>query len=134
MNSNSTSRSTNIDSDSNREELIGLPKFNGKYWNKGWDSIAKQARLEKDLFEMVEADIAASSQGAPVVTKKPAPAKHATLVIATITASSTAAAQKAEEDIITNLGPSFEKTLEPSSYGGDMSSCLGTDAKKSAPV
>ena len=49
MNSNSASRSTNIDSDSNREELIGHPKFNGKYWNKGCDSSAKQARLEKDL-------------------------------------------------------------------------------------
>ena len=75
MNSNFASKFTNIysDSDSDSKELIGLPVFDGKNWNKGWDSIAKQARLEKDLFEMVEADIAASLQGAPVVTKSQRP-------------------------------------------------------------
>ena len=103
MNSNVASKFTNIysDSDSDSKELIGLPVFDGKNWNKGWDSIAKQARLEKDLFEMVEADIAASLQGAPVVTKKLALTKHAIVVTARMTALS--------KGVIPNLSPSFEK-------------------------
>ena len=78
---------------------------------------------------MVDADIAASLQGATVVTKMPAPAKHdAMAVTATMTALSTAAARKAEKGISVNLCPSFEKTLKPSF------SCLDKDAKKSAPA
>jgi hypothetical protein len=64
-----------------------------------------------------------------MVTKMPAPAKHDATVVTTImTASSTAAARKAEKGVNTNLCPFFEKTLKP------LTLCLEKDAKKSAPA
>ena len=73
MNLNAASKTTNIYSDSDSDNSIGLPVFDGKTWNKGWDDIAND-RLEKALFYMVDADIAASSQWATEVAKMPAPA------------------------------------------------------------
>jgi hypothetical protein len=63
------SKSTNINIGSNSKESVDLPEFNGKNWNKSWDNIAKQARLDKALIEM---DMAASSQGVTGVTKNSA--------------------------------------------------------------
>jgi hypothetical protein len=128
MNSDTSSKCTCVYSDSNSDHLIGLPVLDGKKWNKGWDDIAND-RLEKDLFNMVDADIPASLQGATMVTKMPALAKHdATAVTAMMTPLSTAAARKAEKGVNANLCPSFKKTRKPSSL------CLDKDAKKSAPA
>ena len=128
MNSNAASKTTNVYSDSDSNNSIGLPVFDGKKWNKGWDDIANN-RLEKALSDMVDADIAASSQGATEVAKMPPPAKHDAMAeTATMTALSTAAAWKTKKGIWANLCPSFEQTLKPSS------SCLDKDAKKSAPA
>ena len=84
---------------------------------------------------MVEDDITASLQGAPVVRKKPAPAKHAMTVAVLPTSPSAAAPWKAWEGIIAHRGPSVKKSLMSSS-GGDKPCCLekSAQAKKSAPV
>ena len=84
--------------------------------------------LEKALFDMVDADIAASLQGATELAKMPLPAKHdVTAETATMTALSTAAC-KAKKGVRVKLFPLFEQTLKP------LSLCLDKDAKNSAPV
>ena len=128
MNSNAASKTTNVYSDNDSGDLIGLLVFDGKKLNKGWDDIANN-RFEKALFDMVDADIVASLQGATEVAKMPAPAKHdARAETATMTASSTASARKTKKDVRANLCPSFEQTLKP------LSLCLDKNAKKSAPA
>ena len=98
MNLNAASKTTNVYSDSDSDDSIGLPVFDGKKWNKGGVDIANN-RLEKALFDMVDADIAASSQGATEVAKMPLPTKHDATADATMTTSSTATAWKFKKGV-----------------------------------
>ena len=93
MNSKAASKITNVYRHSDSDDSIGLPVFDGKK-----DDITND-RLEKALFDMVDADIAASSQGATEVAKMPLPTKHDATADATMTTSSTATAWKFKKGV-----------------------------------